>query len=140
MAHGYPDFEGDKSGLYLKPEWAAKEATDKNFQAYASNVVWGFGATVSYTVPVGKTLYITELTFRCYSFAMANADLPQHVWAFLINATAGVTPVDIGGNGGGQVVLNKPVVFTAGQLMTLEVWPGANHACNVGITAQGYEV
>ncbi len=61
MAHGYPDFEGDKSGLYLKPEWAAKEGQDKQLTGSTASLGTGYSTILSYAVPTGKVLRITEL-------------------------------------------------------------------------------
>ena len=72
MARGYPDFEGNKVGLYLMPEWAAKEGKEWSKIVVGANKAFGTSANGSYLVPAGKTLYITQASWQ--SVASAAAD------------------------------------------------------------------
>ena len=140
MAHGYPDWEGGKSGLYLMPEWAAKEATDKNFRGIATDKGYPLGITVAYTVPIGKTLYITNYSFRLVASNVADADKNQIGVAYVFNFTDAIVYSEIGGNGGGSVSLNKPLRFAGGKIANFIANCYANHDCDVVIAANGYEV
>ena len=142
MARGYPDFEGGKAGLYSIADWTAKEATDKNFFSSALSKTYGQVDEESYTVPAGKTLYITQ--FYCYAIAsnVADGDNNQICGASLYrsNPAPQSTYAHLAGNGGGAVALPKPAVFTAGETMIMAVASYANHTCNIGVGASGYEL
>lgn len=140
MASGYPDYEGDKQRVYLVPEWAAKEAVDKNFLIVAEDKSYGQNGYAEYEVPVGKTLYICGFSFSIYAVAVANADLNQIGHCYIYNATTASTVGMVGGNGGGGILLSKSIVFTAGQTFRLIAAVLANHNCDIYATAWGYEV
>lgn len=140
MARGYPDFTGPKVGVYLQPAWAAKEGTDKNFQGSSVNEAWTNGPNILYTVPAGKTLYLITLSFLICANAEADADKNQIGIAYVYNVTTATPLVDIGGNGGGFCSLNKPIVITGGQEVQIAAINKANHAVDIQVSAQGYEV
>lgn len=138
MPRGYPDFEGDKVGLYLKPEWAAKEGVDKNFYAVGADKAFGAGADGSYVVPAGKTLYITQYSYYNRAVLAADADNNQMCWGYLTDLI--IADVVFGGNGGGGGILKKPWVIIAGATMKWYIKNTANHNCHIGLVINGYEV
>jgi len=140
MAKGYPDYEGDKSGLYLKPEWAAKEGTDKNFFVARLNVAYLGFASATYTVPAKKTLYVCGLTFSVIAVAAVDADKNQVGTGYLRNDTDGIVLLDLGGNAGNWVTFPKPIVVAAGKDFLYAVYNFANHRCHIAISVWGYEI
>jgi len=140
MARGYPDFEGDKSGLYLKPEWSAKEARDKNFGLTMANKASGEYVAGSYAVPAGKTLYITGLSFSINGTEAEDRDNNQVGEAVLLLFAGLLTRAILGGNGGGGIALSKPIVFEAEDVMYILLYNYANHNCGGYLTLWGYEV
>ena len=140
MAHGRPDFSSTAVDVVLRPEWAAKEGTDKKFRIYGSNKTYGLGAELEYGIPSGKTLYITGLSFSIYASGAADADLNQIGRCYLYISPLTTPKVVIGGNGGGIGLLNTPLVFKAGETLVLGVTSWANHACEIFTSAWGYEV
>jgi hypothetical protein len=127
-------------GIYLQPEWAAKEGKDKNFLAYSAGVVPGDGPSIVYTVPAGKTLYITQIAWFSCAADGADRELNQMCSSLLYNATTDTFYQSIGGNGGGSCIYNKPYVIPAGQQIQIYCTNESNHTTNAYITAQGYEV
>jgi len=140
MTHGYPDFEGDKSGLYLKPEWAAKEGINKTFRVVQAACLYGVGPTGAYVVTAGKTLYICGLAFSVNANLAADAELNQIGRAYIMDNTTGVVLADLGGNGGGQVVFAVPFKVPSGHQFLYVVVCEANHACDLRMVAWGYEI
>lgn len=134
----YPDYEGGKAGIYLIPEWAAFEATDKNFTASAINVARLGAAFVNYVVPAGKTLYITTASFSNRANLAADADKNQ--MCDLIIQDGAVSVFYQGANGGGNVSLSKPLVFDAGSSVSFYIYNQANHNTVVALVAGGYEI
>lgn len=127
-------------GIYLQPEWAAKTGVDKNFFATGDNIAAGDGLLVSYTVTAGKTLYITQATCMGHAYAVANADLNQAVKLTIQKGALGPWLVSLGGWGGCGIALSKPMVFSAGENMRAYVYNQSNHAMNLQVAANGYEV
>jgi len=140
MANDYPDFEGDKSGIHLKADWAAHEGIDKNIFATLTNCVKNAVVVGSYLVPAGKTLYVTEFSFAIWATNAADADNNQFGYAYLVELGLGLVTDIVGGNGGGFMPLAKPAVFTAGQTMRAVVSCQTNHFSEIRVTAHGYEV
>lgn len=140
MARGFPDYEGGKSGLYLKPEWAAKEATDKSFSGSGTNKAAGVGIEALYAVTAGKKLYVVSIGVTSYAYAVANAELNQMVLGFVLNDTLGTILGAIGGNGGAFAQYNKVLVIDGGQTVSLSALNASGHACNLGLSVQAYEV
>lgn len=138
MARGYPDFEGNKLGLYLIPEWAAKEGNDILRGADGNNKATGTSINVAYTVTAGKKLYITQLGMFSYATLAADRDKDQICVLQLFIAAIGY-PV-IGSSGGGFWNLPKPMVALAGQVVNLFGFNFANHNCNMGINWAGFEI
>lgn len=138
MASGYPDFEGPKVKVYLTPEWAAKEGTDKNLNGSASAVSFGAGKWIYYAVPAGKTLYVTSVQAGAYADAAADGDSNQ---ICLLSVARGGASIAWGvGNGGVVLPLSKPIVLDAGEVFWLGCHSYANHDVDVVVSAQGYEV
>lgn len=140
MAHGYPDFEGGKRGLYSVADWAAYEGVDKNFAHDTAALTWGGSEHLSYSVPEGKTLFISGMSFTIFPESGEDADNNQIGEIHLINATTLEAPAVIGGNGGGGIVFSKPVRFKAEEELQLYVVCKANHICFMRVTCWGYEV
>ncbi len=133
-----PDGQGLTVDLMLRPEWSAVEGIDKDMNASDATLAFGETAGITYVVPVGKRLYITDLSGALYAAAAANADLNQicAVWLSVGLTLKGVN----GGNGGASLSPKKPWVATAGQTVTAFLYSFANHSCSGTITLSGYEV
>lgn len=140
MASGYPDYEGDKSKLFTVADWSAVEGIDKNFYGVAATAAFGNFELTQYTIPAGKTLYVTMMSFANHASVAANADLNQMCKGRLVEGIGGTTKIDEGGNGGGAIALNKPIVFTAGQRLDAYCYNESNHACWSHISVGGYEI
>lgn len=140
MAHGYPDFEGDKSGLYLKPEWASKEGTDKNFDVTGLNKTWGQSASVSYTVPADKTLYITGYSFNARPGSDPAAIVQVLAHGYIFNNTTSAYYGRLGGEGGASITFPVPIVIEGSEQVTFYVIAFGSVALVLGLTAWGYEV
>ena len=133
------DITAQHIGVYLVPDWSAKEGDDKTFSVSHTGG-HGTGDKGSYNVPAGKTLYLTAFTWYCYAANAADADKPHHSMVYLRDTTAGVNYALHGGDGGGGIALNKPVVIPENH--TLQYWATvrANHNCSVAFCVLGYEI
>lgn len=141
MARGRTDFSPTAVDVVLRPEWAAKEGHDKVLAGSSVDVARGgpVVAQISYIVPTGRTLYIHAFSFFSYANLDADGDLNQICSSFIMNFSVGAFFSYIGGNGGGGISLAKPAVIPAGQRFAAKVTNRANHNCDMGITAWGYE-
>ena len=140
MARGYPDFEGGKSGVYLKPEWAAKEGVDKNFtRASGVQKAWGQEDFLTYTVPAGKTLYIVQASLSVSAVFEADADNNQ-LADFEVGIFGVRTLAHFAALGGGTIVFPKPQVIEAGQVFRVNSRCRSNHKVVLVFSVTGYEV
>ena len=126
-------------GVYLNPEWQTKEGNDKNFGYYGTDVATNGKANGSYEVTTGKTLYITSIQAYMYAYAAADRDKAQHFVTEVYDDDS-TFKVMFGGDGGGVLDLSRPLVVDAGNRINFYIRNYANHSCNIGISAQGYEI
>lgn len=138
MARGYPDFEGDKSGVYLTPEWAAKEGVDKTIVVSKQDAAWGEFGSTTYTVPTAKTLYLNNMSFTIHAENAADYDHSLYGVAWLV--IGATTYATLGGLGGGSVTFPKPVKLVAGEVLGVLVANYSNVDCRLVVTVAGYEV
>jgi len=138
----YPDFEGGKVALYTIAEWAAFEGKAIALENSGANIATGVAIFRNHTVPPGVTLYVNEVCFWCYAFLAADRDNNQ-MCSFLITRTV-PGPIThylpIGGNGGGQATLPRPLIFTTGQQLRVDLTNRANHNCSLAFVVTGYEI
>ncbi len=127
-------------GIYLQPEWAALQGDDKNFSVGASNQTRGNGASASYTVTAGKTLYISGASFWIYANLAADSDKNQMGLAWLYNNTDLIYLATLGGNGGGGLSFPKPLVIPSEKEFKYFVLNRSNHNCDMYMSAWGYEI
>lgn len=135
----YPDFEGQKVGIYLIPDWAARLGEDKNIVATDTDKARGEYVVGSYSVPNGSTLYITQVFFTCFATNAVDSDKLQMASFNLFIALTGQQPT-FGGNGGGHATLPKPRVIAGGSTVNVRCTNRANHNCDLEVGFMGYEV
>jgi hypothetical protein len=131
--------EDTKTGLYLQPEWAARQGIDKNFLISGASKANGEYAETQYIVPSGKTLYLTQATFGLWATAAADADNNQIGDFWIYDYDELEYPAILGGNGGNQVVFSKPIVVEAGVKVGMGITNRANHTCDLWGACLGYE-
>jgi hypothetical protein len=124
-------------GVYLQAEWAAKEDIDKIILASSTNVNPRSGTGVSYTVPAGKTLYITHLTYSVVSYSIADSDLLHTAY---IQLSTGSTINAITSGPGGVFNLPVPAKISSGNYVNITIDNYSNHQCNLTGLAVGYEI
>jgi hypothetical protein len=142
MPTGRPDGSPTAVDVVLRPEWAAVEGIDKTFgggnlngMTYGANPV-----EVDYTVPTGKTLYITDVDWNLFADAAANADANQIGVLYVSDSTTSAVFTTLGGNGGAGRSYSRPIIIPAGHVFHLKLWAWTNHPCGGNVNARGYEV
>jgi len=140
VASGYPDFEGGKRRVYLTADWAAEVGIDKSFDAWNVAAASLALATIDYTVPAGKTLYIEQAMAQSRAVVAADRELNQIVHLEVYDVTAGVYYTELGGNGGCVTHYPVPIKIIAGHRVLISVINGSNHNCQIIVVAHGYEV
>lgn len=127
-------------GVYLQPEWAASQQTDKNLVVVAQAIGNGGRNYVSYTVPSGKTLMITHVGGYMYAADVANAD-KNHIMAVSIyDYTTDTRLFWAGGNGGVFANPTKAIRIPTGHTIFVEAWNFASFSACPGAAAGGYEI
>ncbi len=132
-------------GVYLQPEWAAKEGTYKCF--HAEDVVnFGDFVTITYVVPVGKELRITSGSYAV--FPIAAADMTNQVLAYAsilsqvyqsLNWNNFEFITDVTG-AGAPLMFPTPLVVASGERLKAAVQNRTNCQAGLLINAVGYEV
>lgn len=139
MARGFPDWSGPKVGVYLQPEWAAKEGTDKNFVAGNSAADFAEVASIVYDVPAPKTLYITQLTASLNATEKPFTVVVQPILVLLQTVALGVI-LSIGGAPGVGMTFPKPITIEGGDELVATVANVGNLVSIIRITVGGYEI
>jgi hypothetical protein len=134
------DIKAQTVGVYLQPDWAAKEGTDKQFQAAENNIEYFDAVLDSYTVPTGKTLFITTLSCESDPSNIGDAQKRAQLSLSVHNSSTGKDVFEIGCDGGGCWTLTKPVSFSAGTLVLFCLQNLADHKRHLRIHVYGYEI
>ena len=127
------------AGVYLQPEWASLQQLDMNFNYPGVNVAIGGNANGAYLVPITRTLFITSLQAYIYGFGAADRNLPQH-FVGEVYTDSGSFTVQFGGDGGAVLDFTKSLRVDALDTVNFYIRNYANHAVNMGISAQGYQI
>ena len=138
MPSGYPDFEGNKSGLYLKGSWSEQGGLRKILSGVKVNAAFQENAFILYTVPAGKTLHITTLSAYCVASAVADADNNQICTLEVFTPLASDRQILAGLNGGGVFPLEQEIRVNEGDDFLELVYSYCNHTVNLACTARGY--
>lgn len=134
------DIIAQRVGVYLQPEWAAKEGDDKNFKAVDADKAPSEAVYVGYTVPTGKTLFITQLGFSSHGHNAADRDKHQMCHGSIEDNTLSTRIWLQGGNGGGSQSFSKPIAIPEDHQVNFLCYNFANHNCDLKVAAGGYEV
>lgn len=136
------NIDAQNVGVYLQPEWAALKILDKNFYAVNTVAAWEEYAKTDYEVTGGGDLYICGVS--CVINPNTNTDY-DHQLHFRVKVsdysdTTEDVLVTFGGNGGGSVVLPKPIVIPDGHHLWSWIISNTNVPCTIGISTWGYQV
>jgi len=126
-------------GLMLQSAWAASLGTDKEFDSLDLNQPWLGSTTFTYTVPAGKTLFLTGFDTQLRHTKAEEAASPLYFISYLYNDTAGITHCRSGGVGGQELQFTKPIVIPAGEDMVGIAYNATRAHANISIHASGYE-
>jgi len=134
------DLEAQSTGMYLQPEWAAKEGIDKEIILTVLLLAADYDVYAEYTVPANKKYYICALAFYIAAYDVADRDKNQIGAASLYVVSPTSMPAVIGGNGGGALVLPKPAVIGGGQTVRLHLRNHTSHTVKGRAMCWGYEI
>ncbi len=127
-------------GIFLQPEWSAKEGTDKDFDVVEVDMPWLGSASGNYTVPAGKTLYITDCSFMIRATYAADSDHPLPFFGYLYDETTGVYLARISGNVGVSKVFTKPGVVPENNVFTYVIYNASPISTSIAVHANGFEI
>jgi len=134
------DIEAQSVGIYLQPEWAALQGTDKNFESGWTNLAFGEYAYVTYSVPEGKTFYICGISGGLRPSAAGNAEKMLFGTLDVYDTGSGLFAPHIGILGGGSIVLSKPKVVAATKVVQFSLTSYAADTVVGNVTGWGYEL
>lgn len=131
-------YAAQEIGIYLQPEWAAKEGEGKYFCASCSNYIRLQFLKIEYTVPTGKEFFITNYSGWAKANKVEDADKNQFCVGYMDVAYEEFGA--IGGNGGVSLTFPTPIRATAGQLVRVWLCGTSNHNTDMYVSLAGYEV
>ena len=117
------DIKAQSVGVYTAPDWASKEGDDFVLRLEPISKDKNAEGEATWDVPGGKTAYVYGASVFGYVSNTANRN--EHILIQgVIRRTVGVSTTDrayFGGNGGGHVNLETPIVYEAGNTVRLGV-------------------
>ena len=135
-----PDGLGPLAGIYSEAAWAAREGLGKDFFQTASNQPWLGSADGTYTVPSGKTLYITDAEFSIRATYAVGADHPLSFLGQLYNDTTAVMLSHISGLVGVAKAFVKPLIIPAGEVFAYIIYNTTPVAVTISVSVHGFEI
>lgn len=127
-------------GVYLQPDWQAKEGRDKNFRIEGTARGWLEGGYIAYIVPTGRTLYITGMSIVVRPSLASNSVYNHNATAYIYNATNSIFLAQISGFGGAGLTFSKPFSISTGKVFRLYIYCYSNFDCELTGYAWGYEI
>jgi hypothetical protein len=128
-----PDGQGLTVDIVLRPEWAAKESTDKQLWGMSGIAASAtFTEALAYTVPAGKTFYITDVGFGCIGGVVAEVRGNLCIDDAVKTIFGGVQAC--------SVQLSKPFVVDAGEEVEVKGLHISLDNINLAAHILGYEV
>ena len=128
------DIEAQSVGVYLQPDWQVKAGTDKNIYASASLADATWTKVLDYTVPTGKTFYLTQWGF------MVSATTGMNAYLYYTHITTDTELACGGGYFGGMQSFTKPIAIVAGDKIRMMLIHFAGTAKGTGCSIGGYEL
>jgi len=127
-------------GLMLQSAWAASIGTDKEFDSLNLNLPWLGSTTFTYTVPAGKTLYITGFNTQLSHTKPEESASPLYFISYLYNDTTGITHCRSGGIAAQELQFTKPIVIPENEDLVGVAYNQTASRADIAIHASGYEV
>lgn len=134
------NFTAQNVGIYLQPEWAVKEGTDKSIGGATVEVAAWDKAMYDYAVPGGKTLQLVHFGGYIFSDVEAEGDQFIRCQAFIEDLTSGEHFFLAGGESGFSIDSPRSITIPGGRTCRITIFNRSNKVCNVGAEAIGYEV
>ena len=128
------DIEAQSVGVYLQPDWQVKAGTDKNIYASASLADATWTKVLDYTVPTGKTFYLTQWGF------MVSGATGMNAYLYYTHVTTDAELACGGGYFGGMQSFTKPIAIVAGDKIRMKLIQFSGGTLGVGCSIGGYEI
>lgn len=122
------------------PEQSAQLGIDKNYYYYGSAKTYNQGTNIGASVTHGKTFYITQFSIASFAADETDADNNCFCIGYIYDSTDSKTLFVIAGNGGAGMNFSKPITVPSDHAYVFQVYTYANHACNIRVSANGYEL
>lgn len=134
------DITAQHVGMYLMPDWSAKEGDDKNFYAADDTMAPNDETHFAHPVPADKTLYITGASWKMVAAAVADYDHFLYFAGQLYESGGPSYLCETGGVGGSIASFTKPLVIAGGDTFWGFVRNRSNINCRGRVNAWGYEI
>jgi hypothetical protein len=134
------DVKAQSVAVKSQAEWSPQAGQQKYVTGSGLNRASGSGVAADYSVPSGKTLYITHMGYSVNGYAAADRDKQQHARCHLSNYSTGVGLAYIGGDGGNGISFPTPIKIPENQVVRMLVVNMANHNCDIYLCWGGYEI
>ena len=129
------DIHAQHIGINLIGDWSAQQSTDVNVRATGTIPTVGYGISAIYTVPGGKTLYVT--TVACATLNLGDNN-PRACYLVVNDNTAGWQLLETGGNFGVSVILDKPIRIPTGHALSVTCFGAGNWIGTIYVSFLGY--
>ena len=128
-------------GISLMPEYQA--IAGQSVRIIVAGTALAFGSRLDglgYTVPVGKTLYITcfQATNDCIGADATFANRVQGFFADIWNTSLGTQLAILSGSWGDGITFTPPLVVPAGNIICTRIWNFGSAVNSVGNNVLGY--
>jgi len=134
------DVSAQTVAVKTQGEWSPQQGLQKYLTNVVSGLTSGAEAYTSYTVPTGKTLYVTHMGFTIWGVASAERDSNQIGWSRIQNATTSIDLAYIGGNGGHGIAFPTPLKIPADEVCRIYIGNGSDHDVYGWYSWGGYEI
>lgn len=132
------EFNAQAIGVKIEAEWEAHQGNDKVVEFNLANIYDGDENNDTYTVPTGKTFYMTWLTAAWYNDS--SADRPNTCIGYMNIEVSGTDYIYHGGNGGAGMTFPTPIPFAAGEVIEHRIYNYSGNQVDGRIASGGYLV
>jgi hypothetical protein len=134
------NIQAQNVGIFLKPDWETVQGNWKSLSYQLTSIASGCASYFEYTVPAGKTLFITHFTAQGQADDPADFDKPEYMRVTIWNWDDAITWANQGGDAGAGLAFPTPAKITAGKTLRCVGGNYSSHGMHISICVTGYEV